>query len=78
MPFSCMTFRELLRTVTQATENKNFEPEYLAIVARYFSDFAEITERDGYNVENNVSSSYPQSLSHTLCIYMIECVSVSD
>ena len=55
MPFDCESFHELLEAVIQATEEKDFDPDYVAIVARFFRDFAVITTRDGYIVEDHVS-----------------------
>jgi hypothetical protein len=52
LPFTCHNFYDLLLAVTQATEEKSFEPEYISIVARYFVDFAEITSRDGYVMDD--------------------------
>jgi hypothetical protein len=51
VPFSCLSFHELLLAVRQATREKAFEVKYVSIVARFFNDFAEITSRDGYNTE---------------------------
>ena len=67
MPFNCETFSELLKAVKQATDEKDFEPYYVAVVARFFSDFADITERDGYVVEDHVSSR-PLLYSPCTCI----------
>ena len=57
LPFSCLNFHELLLAVTQATREKAFEVKYISIVARYFKDFAEITDMHGYHAENMVSST---------------------
>lgn len=56
-PFNCKNFHELLRIVEQATKEEKWETSYVAIVARFFSDFADITERDGYVVEKHVCTS---------------------
>lgn len=56
LPYSCEIFRELLLVVIQATEEGKFKTMYVDIVARYFRDFAEITEEDGYIIEDHVSS----------------------
>ena len=55
MPFNCESFHELLEAVIQATEESDFKPVYVAIVARFFNSFADITKRDGYIVEDHVS-----------------------
>ena len=58
MPFNCESFHELLEAVIQATMEKDFDPGYVAMVARFFSDFAVITKRDGYVVADHVRISH--------------------
>ena len=77
-PFTCHNFYELLLAVRQATKEKAFEIKYVSIVARFFSDFADITSRDGYNTEFMVSLihhshsylTYGTSESIPICIVL--------
>ena len=66
MPFNCKNFHELLRAVKQATAEKDFDPYYVAVVARFFRDFADIAQRDGYIVEEQVCL-YPHEHS---CVHL--------
>ena len=54
LPFTCENFYELLRTVRQATKEKDFHVSYMNVVARYFRDFAMIITQEGYIVEKQV------------------------